>query len=282
MKSQDDVKGRGSSLTSFQFDPQNNSTPVDPTPDNPSPSVPGTVVTPPLQTPTPEATPSVTPEPTDVPTQTPTPEPSPSITPEPSQTPSPEPTDTPTQAPKKSQKITVKPGSLELYVGGNTKNLKVSNAKGSITYKSSDPKIVKVNSKGKVTPVSKGEAFITVRASGNNTYQAASKKINITVYGKPARVKGAAAAPAKGKRTLKVSWKKVPSVSGYIIKYSYNKNMKNSETIRVNKGNTTSKTIKKLTSKKYVYIQVQAFRKDGSALIKGAWSTKTRSSGKIK
>ena len=81
---------------------------------------------------------------------------------------------------------------------------------------------------------------------------------------------------------IKSIMEKVPSVSGYIIKYSYNKNMKNSETIRVNKGSTTSKTLKKLTSKKYVYIQVQAYNKDGSALIKGAWSTKTRSSGKIK
>lgn len=58
--------------------------------------------------------------------------------------------------------------------------------------------------------------------------------------------------------------------------------MKNSETIRVNKESTTSKTLKKLTSKKYVYIQVQAYNKDGSALIKSSWSIKTRSSGKIK
>ncbi len=190
--------------------------------------------------------------------------------------------DTSTQAPKKAQKMTVKPGSLELYVGGSTKNLKVSNAKGSITYKSSNPKIVKVNSKGKVTPVSKGKVYITVKASGDSTYEAASKKINVTVYGKPAKVKGVKSSPAKAKRTVKVSWKKAPSVSGYIIKYSYNKNMKNSETIRVNNGRTTSKTIKKLTSKKYVYIQVQAYNKDGSALIKGSWSIKTRSSGKIK
>lgn len=278
MKSQDDIIGDISNITNLTFDPQNNSTPIDPTPDNPAPSVPGTVVTPPVQTP--EPSPSITPEPTDTPTQTL--EPTPSITPEPSQTPLPKPTDTPTQAPKKAQKMTVKPGSLELYMGGSTKNLKVSNAKGSVTYKSSAPKIVKVNSKGKVTPVSKGKAYITVKAAGDSTYEAASKKINVTVYGKPAKVKGVKASPAKAKRTLKVSWKKVPSVSGYIIKYSYNKNMKNSETIRVNKGSTTSKTLKKLTSKKYVYIQVQAYKKDGRALIKSSWSTKTKSSGKIK
>lgn len=190
--------------------------------------------------------------------------------------------DAPTQALKKAQKMTVKPGSLELYVGGSTKNLKVSNTKVYVTYISSDTKIVKVNSKGKVTSVSKGKTYITVKAAGDSTYESASKKINVTVYGKPAKVEGVKVSPAKAKRTVKVSWKKAPSVSGYIIKYSYNKNMKNSETVRVNKGSTTSKTIKKLTSKKYVYIQVQAYIKDGSALIKGAWSTKTRSSGKIR
>lgn len=183
---------------------------------------------------------------------------------------------TPTNSSKKVQKMTVTPNSLKLYVGGSVKQLKAFNAKGKVTYKSSNPKVIKIDSKGKVTPLSKGKATITVIAAGDAAYKSASKKINVTVYGKPAKVTSVKAVSGKLKRTLTVSWKKVSSVSGYIIKYSYNKNMKNSKTIKINSGTSTSKTIKKLTSKKYVYIQVQAYKKDGKTPIKGTWSAKIK------
>ena len=38
--------------------------------------------------------------------------------------------------------------------------------------------------------------------------EATSKKINVTMYGKPTKVKGVKATPTKAKCILKVSWKK--------------------------------------------------------------------------
>lgn len=183
---------------------------------------------------------------------------------------------------KNSQDLRATPASLTLYVGGGKKTLKVSNAQGGVTYNSSNPKVARVDAKGRITPLSKGTSTITVTAAGDDTYRPASVKVKVTVYGKPSKVKSIKAKPAKAKRTLKVSWKKVPSASGYIVKYSYKKNMKNSRTIQVKKGNATSSTIKKLTSKRYVYIQIQAYRKDGKTLIKGAWSGTVKSNGKIR
>jgi uncharacterized protein with FMN-binding domain len=53
--------------------------------------------------------------------------------------------------------------SLEMVVG-NTKTLKVSNAPGTVKWSSSNPSVVSVTSKGKVTAKSKGKATITVKS----------------------------------------------------------------------------------------------------------------------
>ena len=58
--------------------------------------------------------------------------------------------------------------------------------------------------------------------------------------------------------------------------------MENSRNIQVKKGNATSSTIKNLTSKRYVYIQVQAYGKDGKTLIKGVWSGTVKSNGRVR
>ncbi len=89
---------------------------------------------------------------------------------------------------KKIQKIVVRPQSLTFYTGGKAKSLRVFNAKGRITYKTSDFKVAKVNSKGKVTPKFPGSAIITVKAAGNKTYKAATVRIKIKVYKRPKNV----------------------------------------------------------------------------------------------
>ena len=60
--------------------------------------------------------------------------------------------------------------------------ISVSNAKGKVTY-SSNKKNVTVSSKGAVTIAKnfKGSAVITVKAAGNSSYKALTKKITITV-----------------------------------------------------------------------------------------------------
>ncbi len=188
----------------------------------------------------------------------------------------------PQRGEKLSQSLKVSPKSLYLYTGGKGQALKVTDAKGNVTYSINRPGVASVNNKGFVTPKSKGTAIITVKAAGNASYKAASAQVNVTVYAKPAAVKSVKASPAKTKGTLKVTWKKVPDASGYIIRYAYKSNMAGSKTLKVPKGGTVSATIKKLSSKKTVYIQVQAYSVKSGLTIPGAWSKTTKSSGKIK
>jgi len=49
--------------------------------------------------------------------------------------------------------------------------------------------------------------------------------------------------------------------------------MKNAKTVKAN-GKKSSVTIKKLKSGKKYYIQVRAVKESGTAVTKGAWSTK--------
>lgn len=175
-----------------------------------------------------------------------------------------------------SQKLKVEPGSLKLYEDGRPKTLKVSNAKGDPLYKSNDPRVAEVSKKGVVTPVSKGTTTITIIDPSGTV------RVKVTVYGKPTKVKNVKAAPVSKKSTVRVSWGKMASASGYIIRYSYKKNMAGSKNIKITGRNTCSRTLKKLRSKKYLYIQVQAYIKDGDRLLKGPWSNVTQSKGKIR
>lgn len=170
MKSPDDVKNRSPKLDgdNFKFYPQGGESNVTITPTEA-----------PTQTPATEPTiiPTQTPiaEPTKVPTQTPTVVPTarPTI----------QPTAIPSTTEKKEQKMSVDRKSLTLYASGKATVLNVSNAKGKITYKSSNPKVVKVSKKGKVSPKSIGKATITIKSAGNNIYKAATLKVAVTVKG---------------------------------------------------------------------------------------------------
>lgn len=175
-----------------------------------------------------------------------------------------------------SQTLKVEPGSLKLYEDGRPKALKVSNAKGDPLYESSNPRVAEVSKKGVVTPVSKGTAAITITAPSGTVH------VKVAVYGKPTKVKSVKAAPIRKRSTVRVSWGKMSSASGYIIRYSYKKNMAGSKNIKITGRNTCSRTLKKLKAQKYLYIQVQAYIKDGDRLIKGPWSKVTRSKGKIR
>lgn len=188
----------------------------------------------------------------------------------------------PQRGEKRSQSLKVSPQSLYLYAGGKGQALKVTGAKGNVTYSINKPNIASVNNKGIVTPKSKGTATITVKAAGNASYKAASTQVKVTVYAKPATVKSVKASPTKTKGTLQVSWKKVSDASGYVIRYAYKSNMAGSKTLKVPKGGTVSATIKKLASKKTVYVQVQAYSVKSGLTIPGAWSKTAKSAGKIK
>lgn len=66
----------------------------------------------------------------------------------------------------------------------------------------------------------------------------------------------------KGKKQIKVTWKKVSGVKGYQIQYSTSKKFtaKTSKKANIGKQKTTSKTIKKLKSKKTYYVRIRTYK----------------------
>jgi hypothetical protein len=78
-----------------------------------------------------------------------------------------------------------------------------------------------------------------------------------------------------GKKSITVSWKKVPdkAIKGYEIQYSTDKKFKKDVKVKtINKAKTAKVTIKKLKSKKKYYIRIRTFRKSGDETICSKWS----------
>ena len=188
----------------------------------------------------------------------------------------------PSGKPKRAQELKVFPDMLVLYVGGISKSIRIYNAKGKVTYKSSNASVAKVNGKGSISPMSEGNATITIQAAGNSSYKEDVKKIKVIVFGKPAKVKNVKVTSAGKKRTVDISWGRSYPASGYIVRYSYKKSMAGGRVVKITGQDSCNKILKSLKSKKYVYVQVQAYIKDGNILVKGPWSKVTRSKGKIR
>ena len=76
------------------------------------------------------------------------------------------------------------------------------------------------------------------------------------------------------KKSVTVSWKKqTKGITGYEIQYSTDKSFKNDvKKVTINKAKTTSKTIKKLTSKKKYYVRIRTFKKSGGEKVYSKWS----------
>lgn len=121
-----------------------------------------------------------------------------------------------------------------------------------VTYTSSDKKVVTVGqTSGKVTIKGIGKATITIK-SGNLT-----KAVTITVI--PKKLSSVKAKAAQ--KSIKVSWKKNTTVTGYQVQYATNsKFTKGKKTVTIKKNKTTSYTIKKLKSKKKYFVRVRAYK----------------------
>lgn len=164
---------------------------------------------------------------------------------------------------KETQSISGKSAYTKTY-GAKAFTLNAK-AEGALSYVSSNQAVASVGKDGKVTIKGTGKAVITVKAAETDKYQAASKKITITV--KPQKVNGIKA--KAGKKQVTVSWKKAAKASGYQIQYSTAKNFNGVKTVTA-KG--TSKKIKGLKSGKTYYVKVCAYAKDGKGKITGAYS----------
>ncbi len=82
-----------------------------------------------------------------------------------------------------------------------------------------------------------------------------------------------------GKKSITLSWNKSKGkgLKGYEIQYSTDKKFKkNSKTVTINKIKTTSRTIKKLKSKRKYYVRIRTFKKSKGEKVYSKWS-KTKS-----
>ena len=103
-------------------------------------------------------------------------------------------------------------------------------------------------------------------ASKPNTTTAAKTATKVKLAKQTTKVK------ANGKKKIKVSWKKDKKASGYEITYSTKKSFKGKKTIVVKSNKTTSKVVKKLTSKKKYFVKVRSYKQVGKTKTYGAYS----------
>lgn len=182
---------------------------------------------------------------------------------------------------------------------------------GAKSITSSDENVIKASSDGTITATGVGTATVTTvtdqKGHGpnssatevTNTYNfTVSKKAvtpstpDNTTAAKPATkpattanktntkpaakvklAKQTAKVKANGKKKMKVSWKKDKKASGYEITYSTKKSFKGKKTIVVKSNKTTSKVVKKLTSKKKYFVKVRSYKQLGKTKTYGVYSS---------
>lgn len=74
------------------------------------------------------------------------------------------------------------------------------------------------------------------------------------------------------KKRLVIKWRRVYGVKGYNIQYSTSKRFKKAKTVNISKSSTTSKTIKKLKSKKKYFVRIRTYKTVSGKTYQSAWS----------
>lgn len=169
---------------------------------------------------------------------------------------------------KAAQTITAKESSYKKVYGNKDFSMKAK-AKTSLSYKSSNKKVVQVNKKGNVEIQGCGKATITITAKGTGNYKSATKKVTVTVVPKKTTI-----VSATGKeKAIIVKWKKqTKKTTGYQIQYAQNKNFKNAKVVSIKKNTTTGKTITNLKSKKTYYVRIRTYTKVNGKNYYSTWS----------
>lgn len=178
-------------------------------------------------------------------------------------------TNKPVENTKKEQVIDVqsinktyssKPFSLNAKTTGN----------GKLTYKSSNTKVAKISSSGKVTMMGYGKATITITAPETNCYKAATKKIEITVNPKKAKL---LKVKSPRQESMKISWEKDKLATGYQVQFSTNKKFKKGLRQRYFNKNQKSITVplKKKSGKKY-YVRIRSYKRMSGVDYYSKWS----------
>lgn len=157
--------------------------------------------------------------------------------------------------------------SKTLYKGETYKpTISYGPTKGSAKWSISKSSVVKVNSKGQITAVKAGTAYITVRINGK------SAKLKVTVKNPITLKKPSVSVKKASRASLKISWKKVSGANQYYVYRSFSKNGKKYKIATV-KG--TSYTHKYIPGKQYYYNVRAASTNKYKYKVSGYSTTKT-------
>lgn len=168
---------------------------------------------------------------------------------------------------KKTQKI--KASSYTREYGSKSFTLKAStNGDGKLSYTSSNPKVAKISSKGKVSVKKYGTAVITIRASATANYKSAKKQVKIKVVPKKVSITKAV---SSAERKIEIVWKKNKDAKGYELHVSTNKNFK-SHTIRRKYDDSKSRVVMTRLPGETYYIRLRSYVKVGKTNYYGNWS----------
>ena len=161
--------------------------------------------------------------------------------------------------------------NVYIYDGkSKTPTVTVMDRKGNKLVKGTDFTVTYKNAAGtkSVTPKNVGTYKVVVKFKGKY-----SGTVTKTFKIKPQATK-ITKVTQNSKKQFTVKWnKKTAQVTGYQIRYSINSSMKNAKMITVAKAKTT-KTIKKLNTKKKHYVQIRTYKTVNGTKYYSAWSAK--------
>ena len=119
-----------------------------------------------------------------------------------------------------------------------------------------------------------GTAKVTVTIKFKNNYSGTiTKTKSFTIRPKKTSIKKL----SRGRKSFTVKWKKQSTqTSGYQIRYSTSKSMKNAKTVTVSGNKKTSKKITKLKKRKSYYVQVRTYKTVNGKKYASSWSSKKK------
>ena len=139
---------------------------------------------------------------------------------------------------------------------------------GKLSYTSSNKKVAKISSKGKITVKGYGTTTITIKSAETSRYRADSMTIQVVIKPSAVTLKSVSSPMATA---LKCTWKKDSSANKYRICISASKKFKGKVyNMKVNKK--TSFAVKGLDSGKKYYIRVCSYKVVGGIQYDGKWS----------
>lgn len=183
---------------------------------------------------------------------------------------------------KQARSVSVKVGSKKVtkktytIVRGKSATLKVvvspAKAKRSVSFKSSNKKIVTVSKKGKIKAKKTGTAKISITVKDKTGKKKATwVKVKVKAPLKAPSKTSVSSLKAASASSISVKWKKPSRAKGYQVQIA--KNSKFTSGRKTYKTTKTGKTISGLSSGQRYYVRVRAYNKSGSTVKYGKWSS---------